>query len=43
VLLERYEQDRKTYPTLRDFGPELAEFFEGVAAKGAPAEKAPPR
>jgi len=37
-LLEQYERERATYPTLRDFGPKLAEFFEGVAKKGAPAE-----
>ena len=43
ALLEQYEKERKTYPTLRDFGPKLAEFFAGVAAKAAPAEKSLPR
>lgn len=40
ALLEQYENERKAYPTLRDFGPKLAEFFAGVAAKAGPAEKA---
>ena len=39
ALLEQYEAQRTTYPTLKDFGPKLAEFFEGVARKSAPAEK----
>lgn len=43
ALLEQYEAERKTYPTLKDFGPKLAEFFEGVARKSAPAEKPPAR
>ena len=38
ALLEQYEKERETYPTLKDFGPRLAEFFEGVAKKGVPAE-----
>ena len=41
-LLAQYEKERETYPTLRDFGPRLAEFFEGVAKKGAPAEASAP-
>lgn len=43
ALLEQYEKERQTYPTLRDFGPKLAEFFAGVAAKAAPAETTPAR
>ena len=43
ALLERYEAERATYPTLRDFGPKLVDFFDGVAKKNAPAEKATPR
>ena len=39
-LLEQYEADRKTYASLQDFGPRLAEFFAAVAKQGAP-EKAP--
>jgi hypothetical protein len=30
-LLLEYEEDRERYPTLADFGPRLAPFFEGVA------------
>lgn len=39
TLLERYEAERKTYPTLKDFGPRLTEFFEGVVKRSAPAER----
>ena len=35
ALLEQYEKQRETYPTLRDFGPKLAEFFEGLAKRYA--------
>lgn len=37
ALLQQYEGERATYPTLRDFGPKLAEFFAGVAKPSAPA------
>jgi hypothetical protein len=37
ALLEQYEKARETYPTLSDFGPKLAEFFDGVAKRYAPA------
>jgi hypothetical protein len=37
--LEQYEAQRKDYPTLKDFGPELVRFFVEEAAKGAPLEK----
>jgi hypothetical protein len=43
ALLAQYEAERKTYPTLKDFGPKLAEFFEGVARKNPAAEKPPAR
>jgi len=41
ALLAQYEAQRATYPTLRDFGPRLAEFFAGVAERGdaAPAKR----
>jgi hypothetical protein len=39
-LLAQYEAERATYPTLRDFGPKLAEFFAGVAARAASVENA---
>lgn len=43
ALLEQYEAERATYPTLRDFGPRLAEFFEGVAVRIAPDGAPAPR
>jgi hypothetical protein len=33
ALLEQYEKERATYPTLADFAPKLAGFFEGLAQK----------
>ena len=40
TLLEQYEKEREKYRTLHDFGPRLAEFFDGVAKRYTPAAPA---
>jgi hypothetical protein len=39
-LLATYEAERKTYATLNDFGPKLADFFAGVAKESTAKEPA---